>query len=275
MPRINCLAWWPGGDIGRSRQIISQNRQCGACASGGHARSALVGLNQVRTCLEPNRAWSGYSAWGCPWLSSLPAPIGSTVLSPLGRRTEGRRAGSATGQSVARLGARPFRARVGNDHRERARRRLGRVAPGYFAVGLFIVPLLRAGFAIWVVSDRVLSRPLIGMAGTLVRLHFHLHESRMSCQCCAPSTRFAPAMTPIRPDPPARPAAPSHARTGPAKNTSAAAGSTELFSRGTHRRLHPAPTMPSPWWTTSITVAPLTLNWTSRRCPARSTGHLR
>lgn len=49
---------------------------------------------------------------------------------------------------------------------------LAGIAPGSpsdrFAVGLLVVPLLWAGFAIWVVSDRVLSRPLVGMAGTLV-----------------------------------------------------------------------------------------------------------
>lgn len=46
------------------------------------------------------------------------------------------------------------------------------IAPGpaadRFAVGLLLVPLLWAGFAIWVVSDRVLPRPLYGMTGTLV-----------------------------------------------------------------------------------------------------------
>jgi hypothetical protein len=46
------------------------------------------------------------------------------------------------------------------------------IAPGLaadrFAVGLLSVPLLWSGFAIWMVSDRVLSRPLCGMAGTLV-----------------------------------------------------------------------------------------------------------
>lgn len=46
------------------------------------------------------------------------------------------------------------------------------IAPGpaadRFAVGLLLVPLLWAGFAIWVVSDRVLSRPLYAMVGTLI-----------------------------------------------------------------------------------------------------------
>ncbi|WP_343616982.1 hypothetical protein [Novosphingobium sp.] len=37
-----------------------------------------------------------------------------------------------------------------------------------FAAGLLLVPLLWAGFAIWMLSDRVLSRPLYGMLGTLV-----------------------------------------------------------------------------------------------------------
>jgi hypothetical protein len=46
------------------------------------------------------------------------------------------------------------------------------IAPGpaadRFAVGLLLVPLLWAGFAIWMVSDRVLPRPIYAMIGTLV-----------------------------------------------------------------------------------------------------------
>ena len=46
------------------------------------------------------------------------------------------------------------------------------IAPGpaadRFAVGLLLIPLLWAGFAIWMVSDRVVSRPIYAMVGTLV-----------------------------------------------------------------------------------------------------------
>lgn len=49
---------------------------------------------------------------------------------------------------------------------------LAGIAPGSaaerFAVGLLLVPLLWAGFAIWVVSDRVLPRPIYAMVGALI-----------------------------------------------------------------------------------------------------------